>query len=105
MKTIERWYDTLVEMTNNTEYDVLIKTEIKNPVVAIVPRGTDTPQRIAVYPKKTQNAGLVIEKDIFDMFKLQSVLGKGREHSNRPHYNNVPDDVILEVCKAFLHKA
>ena len=104
MRTIEEWYDILIEMTNNTGYDVLIKTKISKPVVAIVPRGTDTPQRIAVYPKKTKNAGLVIEKDIFSISKIQNMLGKGRDHSNRPHYNDIPDEVILDICKTFLMK-
>ena len=104
MKTIEEWYDTLKEMTDNTEYDVIMKTNISNPVVAIVPKCVGTPQRIAVYPKKTQNAGLVIEKDIFSIPRIKNMLGEGRYHSNRPHYNNVPDEIILEVCRIFLVK-
>ena len=36
MRTIEEWYDTLVELTKNTDYEVLIKTKICSPVVAIV---------------------------------------------------------------------
>ena len=56
MKTIEEWYDILTQMTKNTEYDVIIKANISKPVVAIVPRNFATPQRVAVYPKKTKNA-------------------------------------------------
>ena len=104
MRTIEDWYDILVEMTRNTEYGVLIKTKITKPVVAIVPKGAETPQRIAIYPKKTKNAGLVIEKDVFDMSKIQNILGEGREHGNRPHYNDISDEIIIEVCKTFLFK-
>ena len=65
MRTIEEWYETLVELTRDTNYGVLIKTEICSPVVAIVPKGYDTPQRIAIYPKKTKNSGLVFEYDVF----------------------------------------
>ena len=104
MRRIEEWYDTLVQLTEDTEYGVLLKTKISSPLVAIVPKNFDTPQRIAIYPKKIKNAGLVIEKDVFSISKIQNILGEGREHGNRPHYNNVPDDVILAVCKAFLFK-
>ena len=103
MKTIEHWYDTLLELTKETEYDVLIRSKISNPVVAIVPKHFDTPQRIAIYPKKTKNAGLVIENDIFSNQSIKKLLGEpGRIKSNRPHYNNVPDEIILDVCKCFL---
>ena len=67
MRTIEEWYETLVELTRGTNYGVLIKTEICSPVVAIVPKGYDTPQRIAIYPKKTKNSGLVFENDVFQI--------------------------------------
>ena len=61
MKTIEEWYDILTQMTKNTEYKVIMKANISNPVVAIVPRNFGTPQRVAVYPKKTKNAGLLLQ--------------------------------------------
>ena len=54
MKTIQDWYVTLTEMTKDTDYDVIIKPDISVPVVAIVPCCFDTPQRIAIYPKKTK---------------------------------------------------
>ena len=104
MKTLEEWYYTLLELTQDTEYSVIIKTQINKPVVAIVPKNVNTPQRIAIYPKKTQNAGLVIEKDIFHIPSIKNMLGEGREHGNRPHYNDVPDQTILDVCKAFLFR-
>ena len=103
MKTIEQWYDTLVELTRSTDYEVLIKTKISSPVVAIVPKGADTPQRIAIYPKKTKNAGLVFEYDVFQIPYVKELMGEpNRIKGNRPHYNDIPDQTILEVCKAFL---
>ena len=104
MKTIEEWYDTLVELMKNTDFDVIIKTNINKPVVAIVPRGFSTPQRIAVYPKKTKNAGLVVEKDISMMPAIQKKIGEGREHNRRLHYYDISDQTILEACKIFLGK-
>ena len=103
MKAIKEWYDTLKEMVSGTEYDVIIKENISHPVVAIVPANIKTPQRIGVYPKKTKDAGLVIEMDVYDLPEIQALLGDDyRPKSNRPHYNDVPDQVILEVCKIFL---
>ena len=105
MRTIAEWYHTLVEMINNTEYDVLLKTKISNPVVAIVPKDIGTPQRIAIYPKKTKNAGLVIEEDVFNIARVNEMLGEPRRiKGNRPHYNDIPDEIILSVCKIFLFK-
>ena len=103
MKTIEEWYDTLVELTENTDYEVLVKAKISSPVVAIVPKGCDTPQRIAIYPKKTTCAGLVFERDVFDISHVAALMGEPhRDKSNRPHYNQISDEMIVEVCKAFL---
>ena len=103
MKTIENWYNLLLELTKNTEYDVLIRAKNSNPVVAIVPKYFDTPQRIAIYPKKTKNAGLVIENDVFYIENIKKLLGEpNRIKSNRPHYNDVEDEIIIEVCKNFL---
>lgn len=103
MKTIENWYNILLELTKETEYDVLIKAEISNPVVAIVPKYFDTPQIIAIYPKKTKYAGLVIENDIFNIQNIKKLLGEpNRIKSNRPHYNNVEDEIIITVCRNFL---
>ena len=103
MKAIDEWYDTLKTMVRATEYDVIIKKDISHPVVAIVPSSIETPQRIAIYPKKTKEAGLVIEMDVYDIPEIQALLGDDyRPKSNRPHYNDVPDQVILEVCKSFL---
>ena len=105
MRTIEEWYDTLVELTKNTDYEVLIKTKICSPVVAIVPKGYDTPQRIAIYPKKTKNSGLVFENDVFQIPHVRELMGEPTKiKSNRPHYYDIPDQTILEVCKAFLIK-
>jgi hypothetical protein len=103
MKTIKDWYNALVEITRETEYEVLIREMISNPVVAIVPKNFETPQRIAIYPKKTKNAGLVIENDIFHIPNIKDLLGEPKRiKSNRPHYNDVTDEIILEVCKIFL---
>lgn len=103
--TIEEWYELLEKLTENTDYDVIMKKQIKNPVVAIVPKGYDTPQRIAIYPKKTKNPGLVIEDDIYSISKIQILVGEAdRVHSNRPHFNNVSDQVIIDICKIFLRK-
>ena len=106
MKTIEEWYDTLTEMTEDTDYEVIIKTNICKPVVAIVPKGFDAPQRIAIYPKKTKNPGLVFENDIFLLPQIKGFMGDvKRIHGNRPHYNDVTEQTIIEVCNAFLLKA
>jgi hypothetical protein len=103
MKAIEEWHDTLNAMVSGTEYDVIIKQNISHPVVAIVPVNIETPQRIAIYPKKTKDAGLVIEKDVYAIPAVRKLLGDDfRDKSNRPHYNDVPDQTILEVCKIFL---
>ena len=105
MRTIEEWYDTLVELTRGTDYEVLIKTKICSPVVAIVPKNFDTPQRVAIYPKKTKNAGLVFEYDVFQIPRVKELMGEpNRIKGNRPHYTDIPDQTILEVCKAFLIK-
>ena len=103
MKAIEEWHDTLNAMVSGTEDDVIIKLNISHPVVAIVPVNIETPQRIAIYPKKTKDAGLVIEKDVYAIPAVRKLLGDDfRDKSNRPHYNDVPDQTILEVCKIFL---
>ena len=103
MRTIEEWYDTLMELTKSTGYDVLIKAKISSPVVAIVPKHRDTPQRIAIYPKKTKNAGLVFENDVFQIPRVKELMGEpNRIKGNRPHYTDISDWTILEVCKAFL---
>ena len=103
--TIEEWYDLLKKLTENTEYDVIMKKQIQKPVVAIVPKWSDTPQRIAIYPKKTKNPGLVLEDDIYSVSKIQMLVGEeDRVHSNRPHFNNVRDQIIVDICKIFLHK-
>ena len=105
MKSIENWYNVLLELTKNTKYDVLIRAEISNPVVAIVPKYFDTPQRISIYPKKTKNAGLVFERDVFQLPRVKDLLGDPiRTKSNRPHYNDISDETIIEVCKTFLFK-
>ena len=105
MRTIEEWYDTLVELTEGTDYDVIMKTKISSPVVAIVPKMSEGPQRIAIYPKKTKNAGLVFENDVFQLPTVRDLLGEpNRIKGNRPHYNNISDHIIFDVCRAFLVK-
>ena len=105
MKSIRDWYNILSEMTADTEYEAIMKDDISSSVVAIVPKHYGTPQRIAIYPKKTKNSGLVIEQDVFEMSGVEQLLGEPtRVKSNRPHYNGVSDDVILAVCNIFLHK-
>ena len=92
-------------MTGNTDYEVLMKEKISSLVVAIVPKYLGTPQRIAIYPKKTQNPGLVIEKDVYEMSKIQVLLGEPKRiKSNRPHYCDIPEQTIIKVCKIFLLK-
>jgi hypothetical protein len=103
MRTIYEWYNILSEMVKGTGYDVLMKENISNPVVAIVPKNIGTPQRVAIYPKKTKDAGLVIEMDVYAIPSIRQLLGDDfRDKSNRPHYNDVPDQTIIEVCKNFL---
>lgn len=105
MKTIEEWYDILTQMVQNTGYEVIMKANISKPVVAIVPRNFDTPQRIAIYPKKTKNAGLVFEHDVFQLPRVKDLMGEpSRIKSNRPHFNDISDETILEACKTFLSK-
>ena len=102
---INEWYELLTEMTEGTEYEVIIKTKISNPLVAITPKYRGTPQRIAIYPKKTQNPGGVIEKDVYEMSKIQALLGEPKRiKSNRPHYCDIPEQTIIKVCKIFLLK-
>lgn len=82
-----------------------MKSKISKPVVAIVPRGASTPQRVAIYPRKTQNAGLVFEYDVFQIPRARELVGDPcRIKSNRPNYNDIPDQIIIEVCKSFLSK-
>ena len=103
MRTIKEWYDTLNAMVKGTDYEVICKSNISNPVVAIVPKGFNTPQRIAVYPKKTTYAGLVFEHDVFEIPRINELMGEPhRDKSNRPHYNRIPDETIIEVCEVFL---
>lgn len=103
MNDIREWYDTLKSMVSGTAYDVIIKEDIIHPVVAIVPANMETPQRIAIYPKKTKCAGLVIEMDVYAIPAIRKLLGDDfRDKGNRPHYNDVPDQTIIEVCKIFL---
>ncbi len=106
MKTIRDWHDIMTKMTAGTKYEVLTKEDITSPVVAIVPGGIGTPQRIAIYPKKTMNTpGLVIEADVFDLPGVEKLLGTpDRIKGNRPHYQNVSEETILEVCRIFLCK-
>ena len=105
MMTIEVWCNLLKKLTENTDYDVIMKDQIKKPVVAIVPKWRETPQRIAIYPKKTKNAGLVLEDDIYSNSRITVLAGDAdRIHSNRPHFNHVEDEVIIEICKIFLMK-
>ena len=105
MMTIEIWYNLLKKLTENTGYDVIMKDQITKPVVAIVPKWCETPQRIAIYPKKTKNAGLVLEDDIYSNSRINNLAGNvDRVHGNRPHFNHVDDEVIIEICKIFLMK-
>jgi hypothetical protein len=105
MKTIQEWNDILVEMTDKTDYCVLTKRSINSPVVAIVPKEKDFPQIIAIYPKKTKNPGLVLMYDAYNRRKIQDLVGEpNRIHSNRPHFSNVEEQTIIDVCKAFLLK-
>ena len=103
--TIEEWYNLLKNLSENTSYDVIMKKKIQNPVVAIVPKWRDTPQRVAIYPRKTKNAGLVFEEDVYSVPEIQALAGDAdRVHSNRPHFNNVSDEKIIKICKLFLMK-
>lgn len=105
MKTINEWNDILTEMTSGTDYCVLTKRSITNPVVAIVPKVAATPQIIAIYPKKTQNAGLVLTYEAYDKPKIKLLAGEPhRIHGNRPHFTNVNDQLIIAICRDFLHK-
>jgi hypothetical protein len=103
MNTIYEWYRIITELVADTGFYVIMKDDISNPVVAILPKGYESPQRVAIYPKKTKDAGLVIELDVLHIHKVYELLGEpARMHSNRPHYNNIPDEVIIEVVKEFL---
>jgi hypothetical protein len=103
MNTIYEWYRIITELVADTGFYVIMKDDISNPVVAILPKGYESPQRVAIYPKKTKDAGLVIELDVLHIHRVYELLGEpARMHSNRPHYNNIPDEVIIEVVKEFL---
>lgn len=103
MNTIYEWYRIITELVADTGFYVIMREDISNPVVAILPKGYESPQRVAIYPKKTKDAGLVIELDVLHIRRVYELLGEpARMHSNRPHYNNIPDEVIIEVVKEFL---
>ena len=103
MKTIKEWHAFLSKLSDGTDFRAIIKEDITNPVVALVPKYLDSPQRIAIYPKKTKNAGLVVEQDVYEVYFIQRMLGgPSRVHSNRPHFKSVEDDIIVAVCSAFL---
>ena len=103
----ERWLDILSELCEGTNYEAQYN-KAKSPGakgVVIVPRGTDTPQRIAVYPKATMNPGLVIEMDIYKNYAVKAGLEEyGKDKSNRPHYGDVPEEKIIKLVKLFLNK-
>lgn len=104
MKTLEDWVLTLEELLVDTEYDVMLNGgSASKSGVAIVPKGYTTPQRICVYPKKTKGPGLVIEKDIYNkLANMGMLVHPDRIKSNRPHYNDLTDELIIEAIKAFI---
>lgn len=104
MKTLEDWVVTLEELFADTEYDVMLNGGTKSkPGVAVVPKGCTTPQRICVYPKKTKGPGLVIEMDIYNVLASKGMLkNPNRIKGNRPHYNDLTDEIVIDAVKAFL---
>ena len=64
-------------------------------------------QKNKTYPgSDSANAiGLVLEDDIYSNSRINVLAGDAdRIHSNRPHFNHVEDEVIIEICKIFLMK-
>lgn len=103
VRTLEEWFETLDTLLKGTEYKV-INNNAKGSAagVAIVPREKESPQRIAIYPKKTKGAGLVMEMDVYDKMKDIIPLDEpARIKGNRPHYNDQLDELILKVCELF----
>jgi len=99
--TIDEWLRILGRLCEGTEYDAIINGASDG--IAIVPKITHTPQRVAVYPKKTKNPGLVLEQDI-DAAAHRNIEFQepARIKSNRPHYCDVPENTVLEICKLFI---
>ena len=105
-RDINQWLETLKEMCRDTDYDAVLNgATVSNQGVAIVPKGRKGPQRICVYPKKTKGAGLVIEMDVYKLISQKGILKDyKRSKSNRPHYNDLSDEIIIEACSIFLNK-
>lgn len=103
-RTLEDWFVTLDTLLKDTEYKVIYNNAKGSAAgVAIVPRGKETPQRIAIYPKKTKGAGLVMEMDVYDKIKdIIPLQEPARIKSNRPHCNDQTDELILKVCELFV---
>lgn len=105
-RNMEEWETLLTELCRGTEYEAMKNGGTGNTEgIAIVPRGEISPQKICVYPKKTQNPGFVIEKDVYELAQDKCGLRDyDREKSKRPHFNDLDEGVIIDVCNTFLNQ-
>jgi hypothetical protein len=105
-RSLEDWLTLLKELCENTGYKAKMNgAKAGNLGVVIVPAENESPQRIAIYPKKTKEAGLVVEMDVYEKIRhFPGLESHDRIKGNRPHYNSVPDDIIVDVCRTFLNK-
>lgn len=105
-RTIGEWLHTLNNMCEGTEYEA-IENGAKDSAagVAIVPKNIHTPQKILIIPRKTKGASIAIEMDVYHRIKeIEGINKPCREKGNRPHYKDVSDEVIEDICKVFLGK-
>ena len=103
-RSLEEWLEDLSNLCNETKFEAIINGGKKNAAgIAVVPRGEKGPQRICIYPKKTKGAGLVLEMDIYKLAQKNCCLREcDRIKSNRPHFGDMTDEIIMDVCKMFV---
>lgn len=103
-RNLEEWLEDLSNLCDGTNFEA-VRNGGKNGAegIAVVPRGEEGPQRICVYPKKTKGAGFVVEMDVYRLAQKNCNL---REYdgikSNRPHFGDMTDEIIMDVCKMFV---
>lgn len=106
MNTLEDWLIVLQDLTDGTDYYAIYNGNAGG--VSVYRKGTGRPQLATVYPKKTQDAGLVIHPDCYPKLNMLDKLTPYRSSrttkTHLPHYNQVPDQVILEAFRCVVGK-